>query len=166
MKEFIELNTKVKTTDKAISFTTNINDVQYKKEEWKILLEENIIWINNLKRNILNPKEIKEFIFEILPIPMTHWSAKNQAQAYYIERSTGKIKPFFKIIVGNPMMINKKEPAYRLSEFTLKKLSEKYNIPYSYQEDIAIKKNSKLGLILIILIQVLVLTYVVWRFKN
>lgn len=154
-------NKKLIIDSDYIALITNCNDPQYKTEEWRIELKEEIQIVLQTKRIKIAPDQIKEFRYLVVPIPMSHWNPRNQAIAFYFKYNSNKPYELFRITSSGEMKNPIDEPITELCELTLSKLKEVYKIDHSYDSEILVKQNTPIILAIIIALTLLLILWLI-----
>lgn len=126
----------------------NLIDCKYeyllgKKIHWTIELEQNLTFKDKTKTKSFETSGIKEFVFEIDQRIQRAHNLTQIAKAYIIIHDSTDPIELFEFCVREEMKLSKSSKSYEFAHEIIRKLSERYDKPYSYKLSVATKSKNK-----------------------
>ena len=139
---------KLKFDDCELLIEDNLIDCKYeytlgKKIHWSIELEQNLTFKDKIKSKSFETSRIKEFVFEIEQGIQRAHNLTQIAKAYIIFQDSTDPIELLEFCVREEMKPVKSSKSYEFALEIIKKLSERYNKPYSYKLSVETKRKNK-----------------------
>lgn len=139
---------KLKFDNCELLIEDNLIDCKYEyllgeQIHWIILLEKNIIFKDKKQTQSFETSGIKEFIFEIDQRIQRAHNLSQIAKAYVVFEDSTTPFELFELCVRQEMKLARSSKSYQFGEEIIRKLSERYNKPYSYKLSVETKEKNK-----------------------
>jgi capsule polysaccharide export protein KpsC/LpsZ len=121
----------------------NYEFVMGRQVHWTLQFDQNLIFKDGSQTKLFEISKIKEFIFEIDQGIQRAHNFSQIAKSYVIFYDTSEPIALFELCVRQELKQSKDSKSYEFAEEIIKRLSKRYNKPYSYKLCVETKKKSK-----------------------